>query len=282
MTVWVARGKTCRLLGAIVILGIPLASQAQAKSVSHAEASHRSGGTVSARAHESGEAHSKTLHGGGKHAFFASRHGGKAMLRYASLGGGGMSCVPFARQVSGIDLKGNAATWWDEAEGVYARGNAPESGSVLNFRANSSMHLGHVAVVSNVISRREIEIDHANWWGPGATKGGISRNISVIDVSPNNDWTAVRVGLGHTGEYGSIYPTYGFIYDRRAGSPAATPLVTAAAEAMPALNPAPRDLRSRSQRNRKSYDEVAEAPAGRGIDLSVGGLTEDAPNRSLK
>ena len=50
--------------------------------------------------------------------------------------------------------------------------------------------------------------------GPGVGRGGVSRGISVVDVSPNNDWTAVRVGLGNSGDYGSVYPTNGFIYDR--------------------------------------------------------------------
>jgi len=126
---------------------------------------------------------------------------------------GGISCVPFARSVSGIDLKGNAANWWEAAAGVYERGSLPEPGSVMNFRATGRMRLGHVAVVSRVINSREVEIDHANWWGPGA-KGGVSRGIPVIDVSANNNWSAVRVGLGRGGEFGSVYPTYGFIYDR--------------------------------------------------------------------
>ncbi len=88
----------------------------------------------------------------------------------------------------------------------------PESGSVLTFRANGRMRLGHVAVVDRVINPREIEIEHANWWGPGArrrrpqyTGGG------RVEA---NDWSAVRVGLGQSGEFGSVYPTYGFIYDR--------------------------------------------------------------------
>lgn len=121
-----------------------------------------------------------------------------------------LQCVPFARAASGIAIRGNAATWWNAAAGVYDRGNAPEAGSVLNFRSNERMRLGHVAVVTAIDDARHIEIEHANWGGPGA----ISRNIPVEDVSANNDWTAVRVGLGHTGEYGSVYPTYGFIYDR--------------------------------------------------------------------
>ncbi len=124
------------------------------------------------------------------------------------------SCVPFARATSGIMLKGNAANWWAAAAGVYSRGQQPEVGSVLNFRATGRMRLGHVSVVTRVVNSREILVDHANWWGPGANKDGISRHVPVIDVSPRNDWTEVRVGLGRPGEFGSDYPTYGFIYDR--------------------------------------------------------------------
>lgn len=136
--------------------------------------------------------------------------GAKAQYGYR----GGMQCVTYARANTGVQLSGNAANWWDAASGVYARGQAPERGSVLNFRANGHMRLGHVAVVSQVVSDREILIDHANWAGPGVGRGGITRGMSVIDVSPNNDWSAVRVGLGQSGSYGSVYPTYGFIYDR--------------------------------------------------------------------
>lgn len=125
-----------------------------------------------------------------------------------------LQCVPFARAASGIEIKGNAANWWDAAAGAYARGQAPEAGSVLNFRSTRGMRLGHVAVVTSVVNDREIEIDHANWAGPGASKGGVSRGMSVIDVSPDNSWTQVRVSLGGDGKYGSVYPTYGFIYDR--------------------------------------------------------------------
>ncbi len=164
---------------------------------------------------------------------------------------GGIQCVAFARSDSGIDLSGNANAWWDNAAGVYERGARPEAGSVLNFRSNSTMRLGHVAVVSQVVNPRVIEIDHANW----NMRGGISRAISVVDVSRDNDWSAVRVELGHTGDYGSIYPTFGFIYNR----PDTGRLVTASAAApLPDLNPAPRDLRGWAARD--SYDEVAEAP----------------------
>ena len=174
--------------------------------------------------------------------------------------GGGLSCVPFARADSGIAVAGNAWQWWENAAGTYARGSVPESGSVLAFRANGRMHLGHVAVVSHVINAREIEIDHANWWGPGM-HGGVARNIPVVDVSEANDWTAVRVGLGRSGEFGSVYPTYGFIYDR----PDTGTLVASAQPAAPkpALNPAPSDLRPRTERGWQTYEEVAQAPLDR-------------------
>ena len=127
----------------------------------------------------------------------------------------GISCVPYARSVTGMDIKGNAKDWWDNAAGQYARGNRPEAGSVMSFRDTAGMRLGHVAVVTRVVDRRMVEIDHANWRGPGATKGNVFKSIPVIDVSDNNDWSRVRVGLGHTGDYGgTVYPTNGFIYDR--------------------------------------------------------------------
>ena len=157
---------------------------------------------------------------GGKARF--AMHGRGARYAYAPGGaygdsyayGGSLQCVPFARAASGIELKGNAANWWEAAAGVYERGSRPEPGSVLNFRATGHMRLGHVAVVAAVIDGREIEVDHANWAGAGAFKGGVARGVHVVDVSPDNDWSEVRVALGGGGDYGSTYPTYGFIYDR--------------------------------------------------------------------
>jgi hypothetical protein len=192
---------------------------------------------------------------------------GRRFARY-----GGISCVPFARSDSGIEVSGNAWQWWDNASGVYARGSVPEAGSVLTFRSNGRMRLGHVAVVSRVVNPREIEIDHANWWGPGM-RGGVARNMPVVDVSENNDWTAVRVGLGESGEFGSVYPTYGFIYDR---PDTGTMVASASAPApQPELNPPPRDLRPAGERGWQTYEEVAEAPVAprhhrrHGVDLSL-------------
>ena len=199
----------------------------------------------------------RSHHGNLREVSHSARFRGKAVNHHYYARGGGISCVPYARAASGITVAGNAWEWWDNAAGVYARGSVPEPGSVLTFRANGRMRLGHVAVVSQVINAREIEIDHANWWGPGM-HGGVARNIPVVDVSEANDWTAVRVGLGQTGDFGSVYPTYGFIYDR-----ADTGVLTASAKApapKPDLNPAPADLRPATERGWQTYEEVAEAP----------------------
>jgi hypothetical protein len=127
----------------------------------------------------------------------------------------GLQCVPFARHLSGIDIVGNARTWWAQAEGRYERGSRPEVGAVLTFKPSGAMRLGHVSVVSQIISPREILVDHANWPGPGVPRGRVARNVSVIDASPDNDWTAVRVEIhGRGSGYGRVYPTWGFIYPR--------------------------------------------------------------------
>jgi surface antigen len=201
---------------------------------------------------------------------------GRYTLRESSYRGrahaqaGGLSCVPFARNDSGISVSGNAWQWWDNAAGVYARGSVPEPGSVLTFRSNGRMRLGHVAVVSRVINPREIQIEHANWWAPGM-RGGVARNIPVVDVSEANDWTAVRVGLGKSGEFGSVYPTYGFIYDRPdTGTMVAS---TGTPAPKPALNPVPSDLRPATERGWQAYEEVAEAP---GVPQSNGRSSRSA------
>lgn len=140
-----------------------------------------------------------------------------AKLRVASASAaqswGGISCVPFARAATGMVVKGNAHAWWASAAGTYERGQRPEASSILNFRSTTRMPLGHVSVVARVIDSRTVEVDHANWAGPGGSKGQVARGVPVIDVSEANDWSAVQVGLDGGG-FGSVYPTYGFIYDR--------------------------------------------------------------------
>lgn len=118
-------------------------------------------------------------------------------------------CVTYARQISGVEIRGNAWTWWDQAAGRYARGEKPQVGAVMSFQRTARMPMGHVAMVSKVISDREVLLTHANWSRPGA----VERDVRAIDVSANGDWSEVRVWYGPIGDLGtSIYPVNGFIY----------------------------------------------------------------------
>jgi hypothetical protein len=127
----------------------------------------------------------------------------------------GISCVPYARQVTGMEISGNGRDWWYNAAGRYARSSRPEAGAILSFLASSGMRSGHVAVVSRVINNRLIEIDHANWGGPGIRRGSVMQGVDVMDVSANNDWTQVRVQVGWNNEnFGRPYATHGFILNR--------------------------------------------------------------------
>ncbi|WP_277967843.1 CHAP domain-containing protein [Sphingomonas echinoides] len=122
-------------------------------------------------------------------------------------------CAPYARQISGIEIRGNANTWWSQAAGHYARGHAPKVGAVLAFSATSRMRMGHVAMVSEVVSEREVLLTHANW----SRRGGVERDVRAVDVSPNGDWSMVKVWYGPQGDLGtSAYPTKGFIYSDHA------------------------------------------------------------------
>lgn len=122
---------------------------------------------------------------------------------------GVLQCAPFAREVSGIEIFGNANTWWNQAAGRYGRGHEPRVGAVLSFASSRSMPVGHVAMVSKVVNDREVLLTHANW----SYRGGVERNVRAIDVSPNNDWTDVRVWYGPIGDVGlRSNPTNGFIY----------------------------------------------------------------------
>jgi surface antigen len=122
-------------------------------------------------------------------------------------------CVPIARSMSGIAIYGDAYTWWGQAEGKYRRGNAPRKGAVLAFKPYGAMQLGHVAAVSAIVDDRTILVTHANWSPVNGRRGQIERNVKVIDVSDDNDWSRVRVWYAPSGDLGTTsYPVHGFIY----------------------------------------------------------------------
>ncbi len=120
-----------------------------------------------------------------------------------------LQCVPYARKVSGISIRGNAWTWWRTADGRYRKDSKPAIGSVLAFKRTWRLRLGHVAVVTKILNDREIVVEHANW----LNRGNIHKSTPVRDVSMANDWSAVRVWYTPGNRYGArTYPAYGFIH----------------------------------------------------------------------
>jgi surface antigen len=122
-------------------------------------------------------------------------------------------CVPFARLISGIQIFGDAYTWWKQAVGKYETGFTPKTGAVLCFKPTERMKLGHVAVVSQVLTDRIVQITHANWSPIEGSRGKIEKDVTLVDVSPNGDWSQVKVWYDPNRDLGgSTYDTYGFIY----------------------------------------------------------------------
>jgi len=121
-----------------------------------------------------------------------------------------LQCVPYARDASGISIRGDAWTWWHQADGRYPRGQRPRVGSVMLL--NTGRARGHLAYVKEVRGPREIVVDHANW----LNRGRIHENTPVRDVSRAGDWSRVHVWYipgNHLG--GSAYEVVGFIYPDR-------------------------------------------------------------------
>jgi surface antigen len=128
-------------------------------------------------------------------------------------------CAQFARMFSGIQIFGDAWTWWEQAMGKYARGFTPETGSVLVFKPFGPMTRGHVAVVQQVLTDRIIQVTHANWSPVEGKRGQIENNVTVVDVSAGGDWSKVKVWYKPSGDLGTTaYPTYGFVYKAAANA----------------------------------------------------------------
>ncbi|MBX3476812.1 MAG: CHAP domain-containing protein [Brevundimonas sp.] len=125
-------------------------------------------------------------------------------------------CVTFARMLSGINIFGDAWTWWNQAVDKFRTGRAPETGSVLVFQPHGAMSRGHVAVVSDILTDRVIRVTHANW---GGSRGRVEENVTVVDVSSEGDWSRVKVWYNPIRDLGTtVYPTYGFIYKEAGGA----------------------------------------------------------------
>ncbi len=123
------------------------------------------------------------------------------------------NCVSYVQKVTGLPLRGDAwEWWWAAADQQMARTTLPRMGAVLVFARSQSLRYGHVALVRKVLGPREILVDHANWSPRNGRRGQVERSVAVIDVSPANDWSQVRVWYEPVQDIGqTIYRTYGFI-----------------------------------------------------------------------
>ena len=111
------------------------------------------------------------------------------------------------------------------------------------------------AVVTSVIDSRTILVTQANW-----IPGTITNDVTVEDVSDNNDWSEVQVELGDGAKMGAPYPTYGFIYNQPDdGTVPGTGTIIA----------------SNGSNGTAQGNEVAEAPA-------TVPVATDAPDRNLQ
>jgi hypothetical protein len=117
-------------------------------------------------------------------------------------------CVEYARMRSGLAVFGDAKTWWTRAKNLYARVSHPVEEAVMVFSGSKRLKRGHVAVVTAIVSPREIIVDQANW----QNKGEIDHATPVLDVSRANDWSQVRVWDIPSRAFGSrVYRISGFI-----------------------------------------------------------------------
>ena len=117
-------------------------------------------------------------------------------------------CVEYARVRSGLEIFGDAKLWWTRARNIYSEFTQPAAEAVIVFSGSRRITRGHVAVVTKILGPREIRVDQANW----QNHGEIDHNTPVLDVSPNNDWSKVRVWDIRSGQFGGhIYAISGFI-----------------------------------------------------------------------
>ena len=121
-------------------------------------------------------------------------------------------CAAFVREISGIPLRGDAWTWWDQAAGRFERGEAPRESAILVLRATDQLRYGHVAIVRHVVGPRVITVTHANWGNDDPTRRLVHDSMPVVDVSPANDWSELRFWNAQARAFGKVYPAYGFIY----------------------------------------------------------------------
>ncbi|MEZ5994834.1 MAG: CHAP domain-containing protein [Hyphomonadaceae bacterium] len=147
-----------------------------------------------------------------------------------------LQCVPFARRESGVEIYGDANTWWRQASNRYETAENPSEGAVLVLEGYNTTARGHVAVVREVVSPRLIIVDHANWLNGGE----ITRDVPVMDVSEAGDWSEVQVWHVPGRHWGArTYNVQGFILNVLNPSGRKAQMETIAARATPGATAIP-------------------------------------------
>ena len=117
-------------------------------------------------------------------------------------------CVVYARLRSGLAVFGDAKLWWARAKNLYEEFAEPAVNAVMVFSGSKRIRRGHVAVVTKIVSPREVIGAHAN----GQNRGEIDDNTAVLDCSSKKDWSAVRVWDIPSKQWGArVYKLSGFI-----------------------------------------------------------------------
>ena len=122
-----------------------------------------------------------------------------------------VQCVTYAREVSGIEIYGDAHTWWDQAPPRYLHSSFPQPGAVLVLSRTSKLPRGHLAVVKDVVGSREIDITHSNWGNDSDSRCMIYESMRVEDISTANDWSLLRFWNRDAQTFGFPYAAKGFI-----------------------------------------------------------------------
>ena len=120
-------------------------------------------------------------------------------------------CVPYARRVSGIEIYGDAHTWWHQAQ-ESRKGYEPREGAVMVLSGTRRISRGHLAVVTEIVSDSQINVTHSNWGSDSNTRRIIYEQMRVEDVSARGDWSQARFWNPQLGVFGLPYKVSGFIY----------------------------------------------------------------------
>lgn len=119
-------------------------------------------------------------------------------------------CVPFARRASGIEIYGDAHTWWYKSDKSKRR-KRPKAGAVMVLSKTRRLSRGHLAVVKEIVNKREINVTHTNWGHNHDTRRVVYESMRVKDVSHAGDWSSAIFWNKHTNNFGSPYKVSGFI-----------------------------------------------------------------------